>query len=344
MDVKNQNLIHQSPDIQDNHVNGIKSKMDSLSIKPVVVHDNSCNGSKNGVSGCSGVCDTVVSSAKVSKCEVNAYLTPQRSAGTLSCSASSANAIARHAFFSDNKVPDHDSRTSAKHDTPSSVSSSQLPSDDAGGGNGIQGVSPVSLSNGNQSTGFSTSDSIFTYNLTDESQDELDSGVTKCTSDVSDSRATSTEAGQSNSVSFSDGKCVDKSELIRSVIEKVYVHTVTYTVEDLLHFQKSRCLAETKLSRSGRTPQDSDKVKTPSSGQKDFGHKRFTSRSLKDILKSMSPGSRRKKLLRSCGSLGSQSSNLGDSVDSASAKDEPIESFGMEEVPRKTRSTLHFEK
>lgn len=336
MEVKSQNLIHQSPDIQDNHVNGIKSKMDSLSIKPVVVHDSSCNGSKNGVNGCSGVCDTVVSSAKDSKSEVNAYLTPQRSAGTLSCSASSANAIARHAFFSDNKVFDHDSTTTAKRDTPSSVSSSRLPNDDAG--NGIQGISPVSLSNGNQSTGLSTSDSIFTYNLTDESQDELDSRVTKCTSDVSDSQATSAEAGQSNSVSFSDSKYIDKSELIRSVIEKVYVHTVTYTVEDLLHFQKSRCLAEMKLSRSSRrTPRDSDKVKTPSSGQKDdFSHKKFTSRSLKDILKSMSPGSRRKKLLRSCGSLGSQSSNLGDSVDSASAKDEPIESFGTEEVPRKT--------
>lgn len=334
MEVKNQ-----STDIQDNHVNGIKRKMDSLSIKTVVVHDNSCNGSKNG---CSGDCDTVVLSAKDSKSEANTYLTPQRSTGTLSCSVSSANAIARQAFFSDNKIPDHDSRTSAKHDNPSSVSSSQSPNDP---GNGIQGVSPASLSNGNQSTGFSTSGSIFTYNLTDESQDELDSGVTKCTLDKSDSHATSTEAGQSSSVSFSDSKCIDKSALIRSVIEKVYVHTITYTVEDLLHFQKSRCLAEMKLSLSNRTPQDSDKVKTPSSGQKDFSHKKFTSRSLKDILKSMSPGSRRKKLLRSCGSLGSQGSNLGDSVDSASAKDEPIESsVSTEEVSRKTRSALHFEK
>lgn len=335
METAHEDLSHKRAEIQDSRANGFNGGITTLS-------NHQSNGLKNVRSCHSDIRDmrhAVVSSVRDS--DVTLSCTPLQITDLLACSTVSPGMIKKYAFLFDDKIPGDslgDPRTDKQSGVATDAASNRSPGSATSGG---QGLSPASLSNGNQSVCFSMDESVFTY---DETQNDLDSGGTterstiKDASDASDGQKTSSEVEHPSPVSCDDDtKYVDKSMLIKSVIEKVYVHTITYTVEDLLRFEKFK--AEIERSRNNQATPNSEKTSTPSpTVQKELVHKKFSGGSIKNFLKSMTPKSRHRTLSKGSGSFGSRSSsNLGDSTDGASVSDEPLESADSAQKAHLTR-------
>lgn len=339
METKPQNLNHKCTDIQDSHTNGFNCGINTLS-------NHQSNGLKNAKS-----CHSDIRDVQDSQSDATLSCTPLQITEVLAGSAMSPGMIKKYAFLFDDKIPS-DNLGDLKTDRSSGVAPGVAPSVAPGvtlnqsPSSAKSGLSPASLSNGNPSVCFSMDESVFTY---EDTQNDLDSGgttehnTTKDVSDTSDGQKTSSDIEHSSPVSCDDNtKYVDKSMLIKSVIEKVYVHTITYTVEDLLRFQKLK--AEFELSQNIQSTPNSEKTpNTPSPAiQKEFVHKKFSGGSIKNFLKSMTPKSRHRTLSKSSESFGSRSSsNLGDSADGASVSDEPLESA---DSAQKTHLARHPER
>lgn len=223
-------------------------------------------------------------------------------------------------------------------------------------GNHGSDISPLSRSNGNHSTGLSTSDSIFTYSLTDDSHDELDdvdskgdreNEAKKKTLDFTDDVKAADLQDKSNiPVPCDNNNFVDKIKQVKNVIEKEYVHTIVYTFDELNSFEKNLVsIAKSELCQSHNDEQLQHKLKKShkalsSADQKDLGHKKFSSKSVKNFLRSMSPATRHRKPSKSSESLSSRSSNtLAGSLDSASVGEDLEETGASWKMTSKTNAS-----
>lgn len=253
-----------------------------------------------------------------------------------SCATPVRDSLCRKTLYTRNSTSvdrrSNEIRSSMKSSSAASNCSPASLSNGNHGSNGNRGsdLSPGSRSNGNHSAGPSTGDSIFTYSLTDESHDELDEIDSKVdgqdeakqkTLDSTDEVKSTDLQDKSNiPVPCDNNNFVDKITQVKNVIQKEYVHTIVYTFDELTSFEKNTSIMKSELCDEPLQQKSKKTAKTLSpADQKDLGHKKFSSRTVKNFLRSMSPASRHRKPSKSSESLSSRSSNtLAGSLDSAS--------------------------